>query len=213
MRINRTIVTAALATAVLVAPACSDDDSTTTTEAGGDTSVVETTTTAAPDELTVEDPWIRAMPAASGMTAGYLTITSPIDDELLEVRVDPSVAAVVELHETVAADMEDSEDPDGEDSDGEEAERSHDTGMDDGDPGMDEGSPGMDEPDGHGAMTMRQVESIPVPAGTPVVLEPGGLHIMFLEVPAQLEVGQQIELTLVFAEAGEVTTTAEVRAG
>src|SRR5690554_2027976 len=80
MRINRTIVTAALATAVLVAPACSDDDSTTTTEAGGDTSVVETTTTAAPDELTVEDPWIRAMPAASGMTAGYLTITSPIDE-------------------------------------------------------------------------------------------------------------------------------------
>ena len=182
MTLPRTITAAALAAVLVVAPACSDDDST-TTGAGGDTSAVDTTSSTAVEELTVDDLWIRAMPAASGMTAGYLTITSPIDDELLEVRVDPSVAGVVELHETVAA--------------GEDEHSDH--------------TDHTDEPDGHGAMTMQEVESIPVPAGTPVTLEPGGLHMMFLEVPAQLEIGQEVELTFVFAQAGEITGSADVR--
>ena len=52
-------------------------------------------------------------------------------------------------------------------------------------------------------MTMRPVESIELPAGKTVKLEPGGYHIMLLDLVKPLEVGEKIELTLTFDKAGE----------
>jgi copper(I)-binding protein len=61
------------------------------------------------------------------------------------------------------------------------------------------------------SMQMEQVPEIGVPAGGEVVLEPGGLHVMLLDVPAPIEAGSEIELTLTFREAGELTLIVPVR--
>jgi copper(I)-binding protein len=61
-------------------------------------------------------------------------------------------------------------------------------------------------------MTMKPVSSIAVPAGQTVKLQPGGYHIMLMDLPAQLEVGSRFDVTLTFDRAGEKTVEAEVRA-
>ena len=63
---------------------------------------------------------------------------------------------------------------------------------------------------GDGAMTMQEVESIPLPAGETVKLEPGGYHIMLLDLAEPLEEGMEFELTLTFEQAGELTVTVTV---
>ena len=62
-----------------------------------------------------------------------------------------------------------------------------------------------------GMMEMREVEEIAVPAGSTVELEPGGFHVMLLDVQRELTPGETIELTLTFEVAGEMTVQAEVR--
>lgn len=61
-------------------------------------------------------------------------------------------------------------------------------------------------------MRMRPVPHIEVPAGGQAVLEPGGLHLMFMGLRQPLVEGTRIPVTLRFAEAGEVTLQLEVRA-
>lgn len=51
-------------------------------------------------------------------------------------------------------------------------------------------------------MRMRQVPSIPVPAGGTAQLKPGGDHIMFINLHKPLLEGQTVPVTLVFAKAG-----------
>jgi len=63
-----------------------------------------------------------------------------------------------------------------------------------------------------GMMRMQEVAGIPLPAGEAVTLEPGGYHVMLLEMPAMLEPGTDVDVTLVLASGAEVTVTAEVRA-
>jgi copper(I)-binding protein len=53
-------------------------------------------------------------------------------------------------------------------------------------------------------MRMRQVESIELPPGQTVKLEPGGLHLMFVGLKAPLKAGVTMPLVLRFAKAGEV---------
>lgn len=61
-------------------------------------------------------------------------------------------------------------------------------------------------------MSMQPVERIEIPAGSRVALEPGGYHVMFMNVEPTLEPGQRVLLTLVFEKAGEIQVEAEVRA-
>jgi copper(I)-binding protein len=75
---------------------------------------------------------------------------------------------------------------------------------------MDDGS-GGEPAEGMGAMMMQQVDGIDLPAGAAVALEPGGLHIMLLDIPAPLETGDRFIATLMFESAGEVTVEVEVR--
>lgn len=65
--------------------------------------------------------------------------------------------------------------------------------------------------DASGMMAMHPVASIEIPAGATVKLEPGGYHIMLINLTGELMAGSTIELTLQFEKAAPVTVTAEVR--
>lgn len=139
-------------------------------------------------DVAVDDVWARSSPSMAMAGAAYMTLTNggDVDDALVEVAVSDTVAGRAELHETR---------PVGEGDGGDD----HD----------DEG-----HGDDHGSMMeMVHVDRIPIPAGETVHLEPGGFHVMLLELAAPLEAGSEFELTLTFAEAGEVTVTAVVGDG
>lgn len=143
MRRPRTALTASLAALALLSTAC-----------GGDGALV------------VDDPWVRSNPNLIG--AAYMTITSPVDDELIAASVEPSIAGTVEVHEVTMQD---------------------------------------------GMMRMREVAGIRLAAGEPVVLEPGGYHLMLLDMPAVLAPGTEVEITLTFDSGATTTVSAVVRDG
>ncbi len=62
-----------------------------------------------------------------------------------------------------------------------------------------------------GAMMMREVGEIALPAGETVSLEPGGYHIMLLDISAPLEIGQKFDITLTFQNGGVQVVEVEVR--
>lgn len=64
-----------------------------------------------------------------------------------------------------------------------------------------------------GMMAMSPIDALPVPAGETVQLEPGGFHIMLIELTNELVVGESIEITLSFEAAGDITVSAEIREG
>jgi copper(I)-binding protein len=65
-----------------------------------------------------------------------------------------------------------------------------------------------------GAMKMQELAAgLPLPAGQKVELKPGGYHVMLMELAQPLAVGSSIDLTLVFANAGEQTISVPVRDG
>lgn len=127
---------------------------------------------------TVEAAWARTSPMDSANGAAYFTITSPTDDALVAVSVGADVAARAELHQTVMADG----------------------GMG-GDTAMG-GGMGSDTTMPMGQMTMQEVDAIDLPAGTAVALQPGGFHVMLLDLAAPLEVGDTITLTLALEGGG-----------
>ena len=67
---------------------------------------------------------------------------------------------------------------------------------------------------GSGMMGMQEVDRIEIGAGATVTLEPGGYHLMLMEPDMdQLVVGETVDITLTFEHGGDVTVSAEVRAG
>jgi copper(I)-binding protein len=52
-------------------------------------------------QVTVTKAWARTSPSSANTGAVYFTIVSPIDDRLLSVGVNPSVAGSAELHQTM----------------------------------------------------------------------------------------------------------------
>ena len=59
-------------------------------------------------------------------------------------------------------------------------------------------------------MEMRTVSEAPVAPGQPLVLAPGGYHIMLMGLKRPLKEGDTVPVTLVFRKAGTVTATATV---
>lgn len=55
-----------------------------------------------------------------------------------------------------------------------------------------------------GVMKMRHVQAVEVSPGTPIILQPGGLHIMFMGLKKPFVKGETLPMTLVFEKAGEV---------
>lgn len=62
-----------------------------------------------------------------------------------------------------------------------------------------------------GMMGMKRVASLTVPANGSVELAPGGYHIMILQLVEPLVAGEDIPITLSFADGDEVQVIAEVR--
>lgn len=161
------------------------------------------------DPISIEGAWART--SAEGQTTGavYFEITAAEADTLLAASVPASVAAEAQIHEVVPADM--SED------DMSEEEMSEDGEMDMGDDEMsgeemsEDGEHDMDMGDGEMTMTMQELEGgLPLPADETVTLQPGGYHVMLLDLAEPLEVGDEIELTLQFENADDMTMTVEV---
>ena len=153
-------------------------------------------------ELEVTDARSRMSPMLTGVGAVYLDITNgtDADDQLLGGAVDASVAGAVEVHETFDAEGMDAGEMDPGDMDAGE--------MDPGD--MDPGD--MEQtPEGFAMMGMREIDALIIPAGETVELVPGGFHLMLIDLAEDLVPGATFDLTLTFADAGEVTVNVEVR--
>jgi copper(I)-binding protein len=63
-----------------------------------------------------------------------------------------------------------------------------------------------------GVMKMAAVEKLPLPAGKPVALAPGGYHVMLMDLTRPLKEGETIPLTLTVTDASGRTQKIEVRA-
>lgn len=59
------------------------------------------------------------------------------------------------------------------------------------------------ETSGGGAMAMTYLDVIDIPAGTPVSLNPSGLHVWLADLKQPLRAGQTFPLMLEFEKAGE----------
>lgn len=60
-------------------------------------------------------------------------------------------------------------------------------------------------------MRMRELEDgIEIPAGGSVVLQPGGLHVMFMQLGDRLQEGEERTVMLNFEDAGEVQVVFDV---
>jgi copper(I)-binding protein len=68
------------------------------------------------------------------------------------------------------------------------------------------------EMDEAGEMAMVPIENIPVPAAGSVVLKPGSLHVMCMELNRELAEGDTFPLTLQFDNAEDMTLDVTVRA-
>jgi copper(I)-binding protein len=60
-------------------------------------------------------------------------------------------------------------------------------------------------------MRMRPVASVQVPAGANISFEPGGLHVMLIDLKQPLQQDQRFPLTLLFEHAGRVRVEVLVR--
>ncbi len=159
------------------------------------------------DPVSIDNAWARA--SAEGQTRGaiYFDLTVDDDDVLLGADVPASVAVDAQVHEVVMAD-ESMEEMSG-DMDDDMDDSAAMEGSDD----MDEMSGDLDEMSGEmdGAMVMRELaDGLTLEGGETVSFEPGGYHVMLLDLAVPLAVGEEIELTLEFAEAGATTLTVEV---
>ncbi len=65
--------------------------------------------------------------------------------------------------------------------------------------------------DDNGVMKMRPIASLPVVPGTPVKLQPGGYHIMLIDLTHALTAGESFPITLNFEKAGAVTAQVSVQ--
>lgn len=64
----------------------------------------------------------------------------------------------------------------------------------------------------NGVMRMRPIERIDLPAGQTVHLQPGGLHIMLINLKKPLKAGETVHLTLIFKDGSRRVISLPVRA-
>ena len=60
-------------------------------------------------------------------------------------------------------------------------------------------------------MSMRQHQSVEIPAGEAVIFSPGGWHVMLVGLTRELKTGETFVATLTFEKAGQKTVTVTVR--
>lgn len=64
---------------------------------------------------------------------------------------------------------------------------------------------------GENMMGMRHVDFVPIPAGETVEFKPRDLHIMFIKLLGDVNIGEEKEAMLKFKKAGDIMVKAEVR--
>ena len=69
---------------------------------------------------------------------------------------------------------------------------------------------GQEGEEGMAMMEMVEIPQLGLPAGEAVNREPGGYHIMFINIAKPLEIGQMIELTFEFEKADDMVIEVEV---
>lgn len=62
-----------------------------------------------------------------------------------------------------------------------------------------------------GVMQMRQIPGLDLPAGQTVALQPGGLHLMLMDLKQPLQNGQTLPLTLTVERAGKPAETLQLQ--
>lgn len=60
-------------------------------------------------------------------------------------------------------------------------------------------------------MRMVKVDAIDVPAHGKLILEPGGYHVMLIDLKKPLVAGEQLPLTLQFEHGGQVDVTVDIK--
>ena len=60
-------------------------------------------------------------------------------------------------------------------------------------------------------MQMQRLESVSLGPGAEVVFEPGGLHIMLIDLQQELKTGDEIEVTLQFRNFDDITVRVSVQ--
>jgi len=63
----------------------------------------------------------------------------------------------------------------------------------------------------NGVMHMQPAGAVVIKPGTPLVLKPGGYHVMLTDLKQPLVQGQKVALSLVFEKAGKVDAVATVQ--
>ncbi|MCB0827525.1 MAG: copper chaperone PCu(A)C [Solirubrobacterales bacterium] len=154
------------------------------------------------DQVSVSDAWTRVTAPSQTTGAIYATLESPDDNELTGATVPDDIAGKVELHETTGSGGDEMMEDDG----------MSDDGMSDDSMGA-TGETGMEGQSGSTMMGMKPVSSIDLPAGEQVNLEPGGYHIMLLDLTGPISEGDSIPVTLSFESGDDVTVDATAREG
>ena len=121
---------------------------------------------AARAEISVENPYVRAMPPGQTVTGAFMLLKNTADEKRAVVRAESSVAGIVELHTHINED---------------------------------------------GVMKMRQIPQIDIDAQSTTELKPGGLHVMLIDVPNQLNEGDQVDIKLVFDDGTDQLIQAPVK--
>ena len=149
--------------------------------------------------------WARTSPAMADSGAAYMVLTSDETITLVSVSDPAEVAGRAEIHEVV---------PVG-DSMGDSMSNDDDSMSDDGmdhDEAMSDESMSDDmDHEGDMAMTMQEISSLEIPAGGSVAFEPGGYHVMLLDLPDPLETGETFEVTFTQDDGSEFSVEVEVR--
>lgn len=63
-----------------------------------------------------------------------------------------------------------------------------------------------------GVMKMRPIPRLDLPAGKPVALEPGGYHVMLMDLKQPLKAGEMVPITLKLEGRDKAVTTLDVQA-
>jgi copper(I)-binding protein len=164
--------------------------------------------TSSTNGVSVKSPWMFSTPSVATRAAVYMAIenSGTSGDALTSASVSPSVAKTAELHETTATPG--STTPMG----GMGSTTTMGSGMttttmmgSETTPTTMASGPLLD------LQEMNKVDSISLAAGKTTMLEPGGFHVMLMDLVKPLEKGQKVSVTLVFRSGGTTTVDAEVR--
>lgn len=61
-----------------------------------------------------------------------------------------------------------------------------------------------------GVAVMGEMDAVEIEPGAPVAFRPGGMHVMLISLESPLNAGDSFDMTLSFAEAGEITVEVPV---